>query len=77
MSFLLGAQWTFLLLVELLVGRIINNYHIHLKLLDSLSLRHGSVFQRRLPKLCLDYIPILLNYGEFQRGSRSFKFENM
>jgi hypothetical protein len=35
------------------------------------------VSRRRLPRLCLDHFPILLDCGNFHRGSRPFKFENM
>jgi hypothetical protein len=35
------------------------------------------VSQRRLPRLCSDHFPILLDCGDFHRGSRPFKFENM
>jgi hypothetical protein len=35
------------------------------------------VSQRRLLKLCSDHFPILLECGDFLRGSRSFKLENM
>jgi hypothetical protein len=33
--------------------------------------------QRRLPRLCLDHFPILVDCGDFLRVSRSFKFEIM
>jgi hypothetical protein len=33
--------------------------------------------QKRLPRLYSDHFPILLDCGDFSRGNRSFKFENM
>jgi hypothetical protein len=33
--------------------------------------------QIRLPRLCSDHFLILLDCGDFHRGSRCFKFENM
>jgi endonuclease/exonuclease/phosphatase family metal-dependent hydrolase len=36
-----------------------------------------GILQKRLPRLCSDHFPILLDTGEVSRGRRSFKFENM
>jgi hypothetical protein len=36
-----------------------------------------GVMQKRLPCLCLDHFPILLDMGDVSRGRRPFKFENM
>jgi hypothetical protein len=36
-----------------------------------------GVSQKRLPRLCSDHFPILLDCGDVLRGNRSFKFENM
>ena len=36
-----------------------------------------SVFQQRLLRLLSDHFPIVLKGGSFQRGRRSFRFENM
>jgi hypothetical protein len=36
----------------------------------------GSI-QKRLPRLCSDHFPILLDCGGIHWGSRPFKFENM
>ena len=33
--------------------------------------------QRRLPRLCSDHFPVLLEYGSFENGRRPFRFENM
>jgi hypothetical protein len=33
--------------------------------------------QKRLPHLYSDHFPILLDCGDFSRGNRSFKFDNM
>ena len=37
----------------------------------------SGVIQKRLPCLCLDHFPVLLDTGEVSRGRRPFKFENM
>jgi hypothetical protein len=37
----------------------------------------SGVLQRKLHRLCSDHFPILLDYGNFQTGGKSFKFENM
>jgi hypothetical protein len=39
--------------------------------------RFPGVMQKRLPRLCSDHFPILLDMGEVSRGRRPFKFENM
>jgi len=36
-----------------------------------------GTLQKRLPRLCSDHFPILLDCGGVQWGSRPFKFENM
>ena len=42
-----------------------------------LEAQFPSVSQRRLPRLWLDNFPILFDHGDFQRGSRYFKFDIM
>ena len=36
-----------------------------------------SILQNRLPKILSDHFPILLECGDFSRGQRPFRFENM
>ncbi|XP_059458323.1 uncharacterized protein LOC132187919 [Corylus avellana] len=37
----------------------------------------GGIMQKRLPRLCSDHFPILLDMRDVSRGRRPFKFENM
>jgi exonuclease III len=39
--------------------------------------RFPTVVQRRLPRLLSDHFPIMLESGQFHRGNRPFRFENM
>uniref|UniRef100_A0A2N9GE37 Reverse transcriptase domain-containing protein n=1 Tax=Fagus sylvatica TaxID=28930 RepID=A0A2N9GE37_FAGSY len=39
--------------------------------------RFSTVVQRRLPRLLSDHFPIMLESGQFHRGNRPFRFENM
>jgi hypothetical protein len=39
--------------------------------------KYPSLFQKRLPRLCSDHFPILLDCGGIKGGARPFKFENM
>ena len=36
-----------------------------------------GVMQKKLPLLCLDHFPIILDMGDMVRGKKLFKFENM
>jgi hypothetical protein len=39
--------------------------------------RYPSLLQKRIPRLCSDHFPILLDCGCILGGKRTFKFENM
>jgi hypothetical protein len=56
-------------------------FSLGLELIDLFSLLIGKtnfiVSQRRLPRLCSDHFPILLDCDAFLGGKRYFKFENM
>jgi hypothetical protein len=39
--------------------------------------KYPGLFQKRVPRLCSDHFPILLDCGDIHRGKRPFKFEIM
>lgn len=41
------------------------------------ELHYLDLIQRRLPKLCSNYFPILLDYGGIQVDARYFKFSDI
>uniref|UniRef100_A0A2N9IN79 DUF3752 domain-containing protein n=1 Tax=Fagus sylvatica TaxID=28930 RepID=A0A2N9IN79_FAGSY len=65
-----------------LLGQIIGIVQLCLVWIDS-CIRldwedfYPNITQRRLPRLLSDHSPILLECGEFVRGRRPFRFENM
>jgi hypothetical protein len=67
--------------VELILGRTTGSLPLGLELIDFLFLWLGKhsfrVSKRRLSILCLDHFPILLDCGDFHKGCRYLKFENM
>ena len=36
-----------------------------------------TILQKRLPRILFDHFPIILECGDFSRGRRPFRFENM
>jgi len=39
--------------------------------------KYPGLFQKRVPRLCSDHFPILIDCGGIHRGKRPFKFEIM